>query len=412
MNNLESNVKSYCRTFPVKFIKAYESILIDESNKEYIDFFTGAGTMNYGHNNSEVNRRLVEYIKSNGILHGLDLFTEAKEMFLRQFNELILLPRKLNYRVQFVAPSGANGVEAAIKLARKAKRRNNIVSFSGSFHGMSLGALSVTGNSFYKNSFLGGSFDTNFAMFDSYLGHDIDTADILEKMLQDPSSGLDMPAAIILETIQADGGVNIASCKWLQKISNICTKYDILLIIDDVQVGNGRSGDFFSFEEANIVPDMVVISKAIGGGMPLSLVLIKPEIDEKWKQGEHTGTFRGNNLAFIAGATLLEHWGDENFSLEIKKKGQKILHYLNDMKKQNKMILDVRGRGLIFGIELKNSEVAKELRAACFSGGLIFEIVGSSNNVIKLMPPLTISEEDIEKALNILTSNLNKICGI
>ena len=186
---------------------------------------------------------------------------------------------------------------------------------------MSLGALSVTGNSYYKNKFISSNSDVSFCLYDKYLGGKIDTSDILDQLLRDKTSGTDMPAAIILETIQADGGVNVASIEWLQKINNICKDNDILLIVDDVQVGCGRSGDF-SFERANIIPDLIIISKAIGGGMPLSILLTDEKIDKHWKIGEHTGTFRGNNLAFIAGKKVLEYWADENFQKILKRKAK------------------------------------------------------------------------------------------
>jgi diaminobutyrate-2-oxoglutarate transaminase len=409
MNTIESNVRSYNRSFPAKFIQSIDSILVDENYKEYIDFFTGAGTINYGHNNEKVNNALINYLKNNGVLHSLDLSTLAKSEFLDTFENYILNPRDLSYKIQFVAPSGASGIEAAIKIARKTKQRSGIISFTNGFHGMSLGALSLTGNSYYKNEYIDTRSNIYFAMFDEYLGETIDTADILDKLLEDNSSGVDIPAAIVLETIQAEGGINIASNEWLSKINTICQKYDILLIIDDVQVGHGRTGDFFSFERANIVPDMIVMSKAIGGGMPMALVLIKEEIDKQWKIGEHSGTFRGNNLAFVAGKEVLEYWRNDNLSQDIKRKSLITNNILEGYKKNSSNIIDVRGIGLIYGIELLNEQLAIQIKDNCFSNGLILELVGSNNNIVKLLPPLTINDDDLIKGLNILTNSLNNI---
>jgi diaminobutyrate-2-oxoglutarate transaminase len=407
MFEIESSVKSYCKSFPVKFVKAKESYMYDENNNAYLDFFTGAGTMNYGHNNELVNNAIIGYIKNDGILHSLDLYTSAKEKFLNNLNEFILKPRKLNYKVQFCSPSGTNGVESALKLAKKAKKRKNIIAFTNSFHGMSLGSLSVTANSYYKNKYLDAHINVNFAMFDNYLGENIDTSEILEKLLKDKSSGVEIPAAIILETIQADGGVNVASINWLKNIRRICDELDILMIVDDVQVGNGRSGDFFSFERADIIPDMVVLSKAIGGGMPLSILLYKEELDNIWNRGEHTGTFRGNNLSFVAGVKCLEYWKDDNFSLSIKEKSKFIEKRLNDIK--SKYINSIRGYGFIWGIVMNSSENALKVREECFKNGLILELVGANDEVVKLLPPLIITQKDLEKGLDILEKVIKEL---
>lgn len=396
---IESSVASYNKSFPVTFVKAVDSFLYDNNGKKYIDFFTGAGTMNYGHNNKKINEAVINYLQNNGILHSLDMDTKEKLRFLNNLENIILKPRKLDFKVQFCAPSGANSVEAALKLARKIKKRRKIIAFSGSFHGMSLGALSVTANKYYKNVF----FPTNEVQFLPYENYikGLNSLEYLRKVLKDNVSGIEMPAAIILETIQADGGVNVASKEFLRGIRDICNEFDILMIIDDVQVGNGRSGDFFSFERADIIPDMITISKAIGGGFPLSILLFKSELDI-WKKGEHTGTFRGNNLSFIAGSVILEEfWKTDKFSCEIKRKSKIIEEYLNDFE-------NVRGYGMIWGIEL-DSKKALKVRENCFEKGLILELVGKEDNVIKILPPLTISEEDLKKGLNILKEVIDEL---
>jgi len=395
---IESNVAIYNKSFPLTFVKAVDSFLYDENGKKYLDFFTGAGTMNYGHNNKKINDAIINYIQNNGILHSLDMDTEAKLRFLDNLENIILKPRNLDFKVQFCAPSGANSVEAALKLARKIKQRRKIIAFSGSFHGMSLGALSVTANKYYKNDFFPMS-DVQFLPYENYV-EGLDSLKYLRKVLEDSVSGVELPAAIILETIQADGGVNIASTEFLKGIRDICNEFDILMIVDDVQVGNGRSGDFFSFERADIIPDMITISKGIGAGFPLSILLFKSELDI-WKRGEHTGTFRGNNLSFIAGSVAIqEYWKDDKFSLEIKNKSKVMEEFLKEFN-------NVRGYGMIWGIEL-DSQKALRVREECFKRGVILELVGNKDNVVKLLPPLTIDINDLKKGLEILKEAISE----
>ena len=388
-----SNVESYNKSFKTTFEKAKGDFLYDIKAKKYIDFFTGAGTMNYGHNNKKINKAIIEYINQNGIIHSLDMDTKEKIEFFNNFNEFILKPRNLDFKIQLCAPSGANSVEAALKLARKVTKRRKIIAFTGSFHGMSLGALSATANKYYKNVFFPTS-EVQFLPYDGYM-KGLNSLEYLKKVLKDNNSGIEIPAAIILETIQADGGVNVASNQFLQGIREICDEFGILMIVDDVQVGNGRSGKFFSFERANIIPDMITISKAIGGGMPLSILLFKSNLDE-WKKGEHTGTFRGNNLAFVSANVILkEYWSNDNFENELKQKIEII------EEKVNELDYPIRGYGMIWGIEL-DSKKALIVRDRCFEKGLILELVGSNDEVVKLLPPLTIKKENLIRGLEIL----------
>jgi diaminobutyrate-2-oxoglutarate transaminase len=368
--------------------------------------------MNYGHNNPIINNAIVTYIQQNGIVHSLDKFTTAKRQFLETLNSVILEPRNLHYRVQFCGPTGANAVEAALKLARKAKRRRGIITFTHAFHGLSAGALSVTGNSYYKNEFFVDNIDVVFMPYDGYLGADINTANILRKFLADKSSGVNIPAAIILETIQAEGGVNVASVKWLQEIQSICREFDIVLIIDDIQVGNGRSGDFFSFERADIIPDIVVLSKAIGAGMPLSILLIKPELDI-WQPGEHTGTFRGNNLAFVGGAKALEYWKSDEFSDSIKEKSRFLKELLGTIRsKYPALITEIRGYGLIAGIVIPDEGVCKKVSREAFKRGVIIELAGANDEVLKFLPPLTIDKTTLKKGVDIIEESIGEVIRV
>ena len=311
--NLESEVRSYIRDFPTVFQKAKGSKLYDEKGKDYIDFFAGAGTLNYGHNNPLVSEALVKYIMEDKIVHSLDKATTAKREFIETFYNTILDPRGMEYKIQFSGPTGTDAVETALKLARMVKGRSNIIAFTNAFHGMTMGSMAVTSNTFYRDEAFINRSNVTFVPFDGYLGSEVDTASYLRQLLEDNSSGVDLPAAIILETVQAEGGVNVASRKWLREIEAICHEYDILLIVDDIQVGNGRTGNFFSFEEAGINPDIITLSKSIGGGLPLSVVFMKSELDQ-WKPGQHSGTFRGNNLAFIASTRLLSYWEDDTLT--------------------------------------------------------------------------------------------------
>jgi diaminobutyrate-2-oxoglutarate transaminase len=408
IEDLESRVRSYSRCFPTVFSKAKDYKLWDIEGREFIDFFAGAGALNYGHNNSRIQRRLLNYIANDGITHSLDMATTAKEAFLEQFWDVILAPRKLNYKVMFPGPTGTNTVESALKLARKVTGRTSIVSFTNAFHGMTLGSLSITGNNFKRH---GAGVPLHYCVrmpFDNYFGEAVNTLDYLERFLEDQGSGVSLPAGIILETVQGEGGINVASTGWLKQIEQICQRWKILLIIDDVQVGCGRIGSFFSFELADIKPDIICLSKSISGyGLPMALTLIKPEYDI-WEPGEHNGTFRGNNLAFIAATEALTYWESDAFSQEIQVKGEEVQRFLEKLVKDySEMQGKVRGRGLIQGIACGIDGLAMQICAAAFERGLIMETSGSNNEVVKLLPPLIIDEAGLNKGLNILAESVD-----
>ncbi|WP_031510551.1 diaminobutyrate--2-oxoglutarate transaminase, partial [Streptomyces megasporus] len=254
---LESEVRSYCRGWPTVFDRAQGSRMYDEDGHVYIDFFAGAGSLNYGHNNAVLKRALLDYLERDGVVHGLDMSTTAKRAFLETFREVVLEPRELDHKVMFTGPTGTNAVEAALKLARKVKGRESIVSFTNAFHGMSLGALAVTGNAF-KRAGAGIPLVHGTPMpFDNYLDGKVEDFLWFERLLQDAGSGLNQPAAVIVETVQGEGGINVARPEWLRALSELCKRQDMLLIVDDIQMGCGRTGAFFSFEEAGIVPDIV-----------------------------------------------------------------------------------------------------------------------------------------------------------
>ncbi|HEY0196062.1 MAG TPA: diaminobutyrate--2-oxoglutarate transaminase [Methanobacterium sp.] len=406
---LESEVRSYVRSFPTVFKTAKDSKLYDEHGKEYIDFFAGAGTLNYGHNNPVVTEALIEYLNQDGLVHGLDIATTAKREFIEKFNDTILKPRHMEYKFQFCGPTGTDAVETALKLARMVKGRSNIIAFTNAFHGMTMGSMAVTTNEFYREEAFVNRTDVAFVPFDGYFGPEVDTASYLRQLLDDKSSGLDLPAAIILETVQAEGGINVASNRWLQEIEKICREYDILLIIDDIQVGNGRTGSFFSFEEAGISPDIITLSKSIGGGLPLSVVLMKSELDQ-WKPGQHSGTFRGNNLAFIAASNLLEYWENDKLSQEIYEKELLIKDRLSEISKEHDSLeTDIRGRGMIYGLQIPDPTFCRDVSQEAFSQGLLIELSGADSDVLKFLPPLVIEEEILQEGLEIIEEAIYKV---
>lgn len=398
----ESEVRSYCRSFPAVFAKARGATLWDEHGASWLDFLAGAGTLNYGHNDPVLKRAAIEHLAGDSVLHGLDLHTTAKRAFLETFERIVLQPRGLDYKVQFTGPTGTNAVEAAFKLARKATGRTGILAFTNGYHGMSLGALAATGNAQARAGAGVPLPHVQFAPFDGYLG-EVDTAGLLARMLDDASSGCDLPAAVVLETVQGEGGLNVASEAWLRAIAGICRTRGILLIVDDIQAGCGRTGTFFSFEPAGIRPDLVVLSKAIGGiGLPMSLVLLRPELD-LWKPGEHNGTFRGNNLAFAtATAALKEYWEGPAFERRVRAKSGLLREHLDAIAARYPAAgFSVRGRGMMQGLRCDPALAAAISRAA-FDRGLIIERCGPADEVVKAMPPLTIGIDDLRRGLGIL----------
>lgn len=410
IRRMESKVRSYSRSFPVVFKRAKDSFLFDSKGNRYIDFFAGAGTLNYGHNNEMMKEKIIDYINNDGIIHGLDMATVAKTDLLNKLESIIFKPRNLDYKVQFTGPTGTNAVEAALKLARMIKKRSNVISFTNGYHGLTMGSMSVTANAYYRDQAFIDRSDVSFLPYDGYLGKEVNTAVYIRRFLEDNSSGVDIPSAIILETVQGEGGIHVASDEWLREIEAVCREFDILLIIDDIQVGNGRTGYFFSFEKAGIKPDIVTLSKSFGGyGLPLSVVLFKRDLDI-WKPGQHTGTFRGNNLAFVSAAAALDYWKDDSFSKEIFRKGGIIEDHLKMLKeKYPELKAEVRGRGFIFGLAVSPAPRASKIAQECFKNRLILELAGATNNVIKFLAPLTISNDILSEGLNILEKSISNV---
>lgn len=407
---VESRVRSYSRSFPKVFDRALGSTIFDTNGKAYTDFLAGCSTLNYGHNDPDLKSALIEYISNDGIAHGLDMFTDAKEHFLSTFERLILRPRGMTHQLQFTGPTGANAVEAAMKLARKVTGRTNIISFTNGFHGVTMGALAATGNGKHRGGAAMPLSGVTRAAYDGYHGPDINTADLLERQLSDPSSGIDAPAAIIVETVQGEGGLNAASPEWLRQIQAIARKHGALFIIDDIQAGCGRTGGFFSFDGMDLSPDIVTMAKSLSGmGLPLAMTLIKPEHDI-WKPAEHNGTFRGNNHAFVTAAAALEKfWSDDRFIADVNEKARYLGERLAAIADEHG--LTTKGRGMMVGIDTGSGESAAAICKACFAKGLIIETSGSFDEVVKVLCPLTISLDQLTAGIDIMETAFDAVLG-
>lgn len=407
----ESGVRSYARSMPRQFTRAQGVWMHDNQGGRYLDFLSGCSTLNYGHNHPVLKEALVDYIAGDGITHGLDLHTDAKAEFLATLEDVILRPRGLDYRAMFTGPTGTNAVEAAIKLARKITGRQLVIAFTNGFHGMTLGALACTGNASKRGGAGVPLSHVAHEPYDGYHGPDVDTADLLERRLGDPSSGLDAPAAILVETVQGEGGLNAASPQWLRRIAAIAKRHGALMIVDDIQAGCGRTGSFFSFENMGFTPDIVTMAKSLSGmGLPFALTLFRSEHDQ-WAPGEHNGTFRGNNHAFVTATAALRHfWGDDSFQRDIVRRGALLEKRLSAMAAEHG--LSTRGRGMMRGIDVGSGEIAQTITAACFAQGLIIETSGAHDEIVKVLAPLVIEDAVLSAGLDILEESIRSALAV
>jgi diaminobutyrate-2-oxoglutarate transaminase len=401
---LESEVQSYGRQFRAVWVRARGSYLYDEQGNSYLDFLCGAGSLNYGHNNPLLKEALIEYLNADGIVHGLDMYTAARRSFLETLNALVLQPRGFQYVVQFPGPTGTNAVEAALKIARKVTGRHNVIAFTNAFHGVTLGSLAATGNAHHRGAAGVPLQGITSVPYDGYLGSRFDSTAYLDKVLSDNGSGMDPPAAVLVETVQGEGGLNVARPAWLCNLSEVCRKHGALLIVDDIQTGCGRTGAFFSFEEAGIVPDIVTLSKSLSGyGLPLSVVLLRKELD-CWRPGEHNGTFRGSVPALVTStAALRNYWADAGFSNEVRRKAgylRERLSVIATLYGEGRLV--VRGRGMMVGLHCGNGQLAGAIARAAFERSMLLECTGSADEVVKCMPALTASDEELAEGMNAL----------
>ena len=411
IERLESEVRGYCRSFPTVFAQARGARMSDTEGRSYVDFFSGAGALNYGHNDPQMKQELIRYLTDDGVVHSLDMATVAKARFLETLEDVVFVPRGIDYRVQFPGPTGTNAVEAALKLARKVTGRETVVSFTNAFHGMTLGSLAITGNAFKRRG-AGVPLTLGDTMpFDGYLGDEVDTLDYLETLMADEGSGVDLPAAVILETTQAEGGINVASTTWLQRLERICRDHRILLVVDDIQVGCGRTGPFFSFERAGITPDLVCLSKSLSGyGLPLAVLLIRPDLDV-WDPGEHNGTFRGHNPAFVTARVALEtYWRNDALSQRVESNGQAIRTRLESVIEASpELDAEIRGVGMILGIACAEPGRAGRICREAFARGLLMETAGPEGEVAKVMPPLVVDDPTLKEGLDLLEVSMRAV---
>ena len=402
----ESVVRSYCRSWPVVFERASGAEQVTEDGRTYLDFFAGAGALNYGHNHPVVKGALMDYLATDNVIHALDMFTPAKREFLTTFEETILNPRGLEYKIQLPGPTGTNSVETALKIARKATGRSDVVSFTNAFHGMTLGSLAVTGNSMKREGAGAPLYHSTTAPYDDYFDGQTPDFHWLERVWADSGSGIALPAAVIVETVQGEGGLRAARDEWLRDLVALCRRFDVLVIVDDVQAGCGRTGTFFSFESAGIEPDVVCLSKSLSGmGLPLAVTLLRPELD-LWEPAEHNGTFRGFNPAFVtATAALKEFWSDDRFQQTVQDRCEQLTDGLQAIIDEQDGA-SYRGRGLLAGIAFDDVEKAERIAAAAFERGLLIETSGPLGEVVKVMPPLTISKDDLARGIDLLAESV------
>lgn len=406
----ESEIRGYCRAYPTVFKTASNAIQVDENGKTYIDFFAGAGVLNFGHNNPNMKKAIIDYIESDGVAHSLDMYTSAKREFIQAFVDTILKPRSMDYRLQFMGPTGTNAVEAALKLARRATGRHHVVAFSQGFHGMTLGSLACTANQYFRNA---GGVPLNYVShepFATHTGCGMGCLKTLRAALENNSSGYEQPAAFIVEVIQAEGGVNVATKEWMQELQQLARDVGALLIIDDIQVGCGRTGNFFSFDDMGLDPDIIVLAKGIGGfGTPMALNLNKPEHDKHWQPGEHTGTFRGQNISFVAGREALRYFEDDTLMKQTRERGEMMAQRLQKIRDEYpNHNFEVRGKGMIQGLDMMDGDLAKRIAKECFETGLLVGPCGVNGRVIKLIPPLTIPDDELETGLARLEAAIHK----
>ncbi len=411
----ESGIRAYSRVYPAVFASAENARQTDDTGKEYIDFFAGAGVLNFGHNNPRMTSAVIDYLQNNGVLHSLDMHTVAKGAFMQKFTDVVLKPRGMPHRMQFMGPTGTNAVEAAMKLARRATGRENIVAFSRGFHGMTLGALAATANAYFRDAAgipLLHVDHEPFGCETKCLGCEnncgLEPLEALAARYRDLSSGVTPPAAFMLEVVQAEGGVNVADREWIQRLAALAKELGSVLIVDEIQVGCGRTGSYFSFDDLDIKPDIICLAKGIGGlGTPLAMNLVTPELDDHWSPGQHTGTFRGQNLSFVAGTEALKYFETPELMEQVKEKAKLTRNKLEPLLNDDR--LQLRGKGLVFGLDVGNGERAAAVVKQCFENGLMVSSCGSGGKVLKLIPPLTIPESDLVAGLDILIDALRSV---
>lgn len=391
---LESNVRYYCRRWPTVFSSASGSRLVSETGRRYLDFFSGAGALSYGHNNPVLVDAAVDHLRSGRLLHSLDTYTPEKAALLRTIDGLVLGPRDLDMVVQFVGPTGATAVEAALRLAERITGGRRVIGFEGGFHGMTAGAAAVSASLAERDHrdhvflpFPEGCGEAELARLDAAL-----------------SSGGDPPGALIIEAVQGEGGARPFDPAYLGEVGRRCHAAGVVVIADEVQAGVGRTGPFFSFEGSGLDPDIICLSKSLSGlGLPMAVNLLRRDLD-RWSPGEFTGTFRGNNLAFVTSAALLStYWADRGLEQETRRRGAAIGDRLRDLADRRGIPpFSISGAGFLWGLSFEDPAAAGAVIAAAFRSGLIVEACGAGDRTVKLLPPLVIGDDELDEGLELL----------
>lgn len=425
---VESSARTYASTFPRMFTSAKGAWVSDSEGREYLDCLSNAGTLALGHNHPEVKEAVRTFLESDHLQQALDLATPAKYAFVKQLFSLLPEELRTNGKIQFCGPTGADAVEAALKLTKHHTDRPGILAFQGGYHGMTAGALAAMGNLRPKASqWLSGvhfmpypyalrcPFGTDGSQTDKL------SIDYLRNVLSDPESGVTRPAAVIVEVVQGEGGCIPASAHWLRELRHITRQHDVALIVDEVQTGLGRTGHMFAIQDAGIVPDVLVLSKAIGGGYPMSVMIYHKRLDT-WLPGMHAGTFRGNQIGMVAGTVAMQIIQRDGLAGQAARRGELLMAGLQRIARDFPFLAEVRGRGLMVGVEVAYTDsalrpapadaaLAKAIKKQCFEQGLILETGGRHGAVLRFLPPLIITESEIGAVLDRFESSVRKASG-
>lgn len=417
----EGTVVSYPKGMPMAVRRAKGATVEDVDGNLYIDFFGGAGVMNVGHANPQVLRAVEEQLPE--LTHALDFPNPSRRKLVERL--LSVLPKGLN-RVSFGGPTGSDAVESAIKLARYNTGRHPIVAFEGGYHGMTATALTLSSGAPFKEDFLPLVPEVHFVPYpyryrcpfgDAVEDCDAACARYLEHVIEDPHSGVAKPAAVIVEPIQGEGGSIVPGPQFMTMVREICDKHDVLLIADEIQAGFCRTGKMFSCEHSGVVPDIMTLSKALGGiGLPISGIAYKEELNT-WPAGKHIGTFRGNVTAYAAGAAAIDFMVETNLADHVMNLGETMLGWLKEIERDSAIVGEARGKGLMMGVEMVKDkatkepapELARKVRTACHQRGLLIEVGGHYFNVARFLPPLIVTEDLARKGVEIFADAVREV---
>jgi len=428
LESVESNARTYAQTFQRLFVSGSGMRIRDAGGQEFLDCLSNAGTLALGHNHPEVRDAVMAFLGGDHLQQALDLATPAKHAFVQELFSMLPARMRDTSKILFCGPSGSDAVEAAIKLARHYTRRSPLMAFHGGYHGMTAGALSAMGKLTPKSGDGLIAQGTHFLPFPYRFrcpfgtdGEHTDqlSIDYIRTVLSDPEGGVAKPAAVIVEVVQGEGGCIPASANWLRALREITLEQDILLIVDEVQTGLGRTGTTFAIEHAGVVPDILVLSKAIGGGYPLAVVVYAKHLDT-WGPGMHAGTFRGNQVAMVAGAATMRQIRKDNLVANAARMGERLQRGLQEIAQRYAFIGDIRGRGLMIGVEITkppaqqragqaDGALAHAIKLNCFDNGLMMETGGRHGAVLRFLPPLTITEQEVDMVLDRFEQSLGRV---